>query len=510
MTLKLEQSDSDSTGSNSEKLISVREEKGFYRKLVESAPEAILVLDPGSSQIIYANNAASRLFGMEVGELLDAAPADLSPEMQPDGNESRQAFSDHLHQSKLGNSSIFEWRFRRSSGAEFEAELRFVKLSMAAADVVRASILDISERKRVEAALAYERNLLHVLMDNIPDYIYFKDTQSRYIQVNKAHAKGLGAVSPEDAVGKSTYDYYKPEFAEKSHADDRAVMESSKPVIARIEQALSQDGKRSVWLSTTKVPIIEASGQVVGLAGISRDVTRLKEAEEKLQDMAEAELRSRVGLEAMIEQVTTTVLELQSTIAQTAERADDVAEMAQRSVKVSLQGQKAVAASIESMQNILQRVKGIAENIQTLSEKTEQIGDITARVNDFAAQSKLLALNASLEAARAGEAGKGFAVVAMEVRRLAEQSREATGQIRSILNEILQATDNAVAATGEGRQGVDQGESLINQAGETIQNLAGVIQEVEQAMIQIAASTRHQSIGMDQLVSVMTSIRSKA
>jgi PAS domain S-box-containing protein len=484
------------------------EEKGFFPGLVQHAPEAILVLDAENGQVIYANESASRLYGLECRELLDVAPVDLSPALQSDDRSSLEAFSDHLQQTKIGEAHVFEWLFRKDSGEEFNAELRLVRLSMVARDVVRASIVDITERKRVEATLAHERNLLHVLMDNIPDYIYFKDTESRYTKVNQAHAKGLGASSPEEPIGKSTFDYYTPEFAEKSHADDRAIMESAQPVIARIEKALSQDGQRSVWLSTTKVPIIHVAGQVIGIAGISRDVTRLKEVEEKLQDMAEAEQRSRMSLEAMIEQISATVLELQSTIAQTAERADSVAEMAQRSVEVSHQGQQAVTASIESMQNILQRVEGIAENILALSEKTQQIGEITASVNDIAAQSKLLALNASLEAARAGEAGRGFGVVAMEVRRLAEQSREATDQIRNVLNEVLRATDSAVTATEEGSKDVDQGQNLIDQAGHTIQNLAAVIQEVEQAMTQIAASTRHQSTGMDQLVSAMTAIRS--
>jgi len=129
---------------------------------------------------------------------------------------------------------------------------------------------------------------------------------------------------------------------------------------------------------------------------------------------------------AAIAQTTTTVDELKTIAEQSVARAQEVAGASQRTVEVSLTGQRAVADSIASMSEIKGRVEGIAENILALSEQTQQIGEIIATVNDIAAQSNILALNASVEAARAGEAGKGFAVVAVEVRNLAEQSRQAT------------------------------------------------------------------------------------
>ena len=89
-------------------------------------------------------------------------------------------------------------------------------------------------------------------------------------------------------------------------------------------------------------------------------------------------------------------------------------------------------------------MEGIAANILSLSEQTQQIGTITATVNDIASQSNFLALNASIEAARAGEHGKGFAVVAIEVRNLAQQSKQATTHVKAILNEIQQAINAEV------------------------------------------------------------------
>src|SRR4051795_9573994 len=124
------------------------------------------------------------------------------------------------------------------------------------------------------------------------------------------------------------------------------------------------------------------------------------------------------------------------------------------------------------MGTIREQVQSIADNILALSEQSQQIGEIIATVNDLADQSNLLALNAAIEAARAGEHGKGFAVVAAEIRSLAEQSKEATAQVRRLLGDIQRATNATVLATEEGTKGVEHGAQLIGQAGETIDELA--------------------------------------
>jgi methyl-accepting chemotaxis protein len=213
---------------------------------------------------------------------------------------------------------------------------------------------------------------------------------------------------------------------------------------------------------------------------------------------------------AAIAQTTTTVDELKTVAEQSVARAQEVAGASQRTVEVSRAGRLAVEETIGSMAQIKARVEGIAENILALSEQTQQIDEIITTVNDIAAQSNILALNASVEAARAGEYGKGFAVVAVEVRNLAEQSRQATAQVKAILSDILRATNATVMATEEGTKRVDEGVELAARAQDAIGELGAVIEESAQAATQMVAGGRQQAAGVEQVAVAMQSINQAA
>jgi methyl-accepting chemotaxis protein len=209
---------------------------------------------------------------------------------------------------------------------------------------------------------------------------------------------------------------------------------------------------------------------------------------------------------AAITETSTTVNELRLAADETAQRAREVAQQAAASVRVSDEGTNAVAAIAEAMQEIRERVSGVTQEIVTLSERAQQIGVITETVNELSDRSNLLALNATIEAARAGEHGKGFAVVADQVRQLAEQSRQATAKVETILDEVKQATGAAVSASEEGAKVVEHGLELTTRADEGIRSLADIIREAADAAEQIAASAHQQSVGMDEIVQSMSNI----
>jgi methyl-accepting chemotaxis protein len=253
---------------------------------------------------------------------------------------------------------------------------------------------------------------------------------------------------------------------------------------------------------------------VESLSSMTRQVREaaeaLSSATSEIQAAATQQSASATEQDVTVTQTVATVEEVRTTVLQTAERAKAVAAASSESVSTSRAGQAAISNTIAGMQMIQQRVSDIAENILALSERTQQIGEIIDTVSALADQSKLLALNASIEAARVGEEGKGFAVVAMEVRELAEQSRKATSRVQSILGEIQQATNTAVMVTEEGSKGAEAGVSLAEQAGDAIRELAATIEEAAQAAIQISASVHQQTNGMEQLATAMHHIKQAA
>jgi methyl-accepting chemotaxis protein len=227
----------------------------------------------------------------------------------------------------------------------------------------------------------------------------------------------------------------------------------------------------------------------------------------EIQAAASQQVASATEQNAAVTHTVATVEEVEVTVAQTAERAQNVADAALSSRDVSYSGQSAINDTISGMLAIQQRVERIAETILNLSDHSQHIGEIISTVSALADQSKLLALNASIEAARAGDEGRGFAIVAMEVRNLAEQSRDATAHVQAILNEIQHATNNAVMVTEEGSKSATSGMVLVERAGEAIQALTVTLEEAAQAAIQIAASTQQQTAGMHQLSAAMVEIR---
>ena len=136
-------------------------------------------------------------------------------------------------------------------------------------------------RARSEAALAHERDLLNTLLENIPDRIYFKDEQSRFIRINHALTELLGFEKPDQAYGKTDADFYGEEHAGKALADERRVMETGVPLLGDVEFEMLADGRKS-WSLTTKLPLRDRKGNIVGTCGISREISALKEMEDQL------------------------------------------------------------------------------------------------------------------------------------------------------------------------------------------------------------------------------------
>lgn len=210
---------------------------------------------------------------------------------------------------------------------------------------------------------------------------------------------------------------------------------------------------------------------------------------------------------AAVSETTATVEEVKQTALLSSQKARSVSDAAQRATQTAEEGRRAVESSVDGMQAVQEQMDSIASTIVRLSERSQAIAEIIATVGGLADQSNLLAVNAAIEAAKAGEHGKGFAVVAQEVKDLAEQSRQATRQVRTILGDIQKVIGAAVMTTEQASKSVAGGVDQVSHAGEAIRTLAANISDAAQAAIQIAASSQQQLAGMDQVALAMENIK---
>jgi sigma-B regulation protein RsbU (phosphoserine phosphatase) len=209
-------------------------------------------------------------------------------------------------------------------GTAFDAEFRIIwaldgttRFIRSRAEVVRDTqgkplrvigvSWDVTEQRRMEADLERKSYLLDALMEHLPDYIYFKDAQSRFTCVNKAKLKQHGLSHESEMLGKTDFDFFQPERARPALEDERRTIATGEPLIDREEKNTWPDGSET-WVSTTKLPLCDAEGRVIGTFGLSRDITKRKHIEEDLARIAQ-ELRAK---NEMLEEDLKMARELQS------------------------------------------------------------------------------------------------------------------------------------------------------------------------------------------------------
>lgn len=209
-----------------------------------------------------------------------------------------------------------------------------------------------------------------------------------------------------------------------------------------------------------------------------------------------------------ITETTATIEEVKKTSEISSRKSREVSVVAQQATEISERGMMATENTIDGIHRIGGQMKTIGLSIDRLTEQSKAIGEIIATVNDLAEQSNLLAVNASIEAARAGEQGKIFVVVAQEIKSLSEQSKQATAQVKTVLNDVQSAIQASVIATGEGEKIVSEAVQLSSEAQKAIAKLAETINVFNDAALQTSVASQEQFVGMDQVAIAMENIKS--
>jgi len=210
---------------------------------------------------------------------------------------------------------------------------------------------------------------------------------------------------------------------------------------------------------------------------------------------------------AAVQEITTTVEQINLSSKQVAERSRQVAGTADAVAQSGNAGLQAVHDASVGMEAIREQAESVAENIIALSERTQAVGEIIATVNDIAEQSNLVALNAAIEAADARESGRRFSVVANEIKNLADQAKEATSQVRGILEQTQKGINTSVMLTEEALKRVETGRDRTNVSEQVIRQMASNIQDSVHAFQQIVGATNQQQIGLEQVTQALHEIR---
>jgi PAS domain S-box/PAS domain S-box len=172
---------------------------------------------------------------------------------------------------------------------------------------------DISHATKMEEELASERDMLHLLLDNSPDSIYFKDKESRFLRISKAQAEKFNINTPEEAMGKTDFDFFPIEHSQEAYDDEQNIIRTGKPIVGKIE-CETAPGEPEHWVLTTKMPIFDKNNAVIGTFGSSRDITEIKmfekalskaknELETRVQERTEDLQKANKSLEARVEQL---------------------------------------------------------------------------------------------------------------------------------------------------------------------------------------------------------------
>ncbi len=263
----------------------LRNSEMFYQALVESLPQNILRKDT-QGRFVFANQKFCASLGKSLDEVLGKNDWDFFP----------PHLAEKYHRDDLRVMSTRQVVDTIEANQTPQGDRIFVHviktpLYDAADNVVgiQGIFWDVTERKKTEEALAYERDLLRALLDNIPDRIYFKDVKSRFLRISSSMARRLGVQDPLDVLGKTDFDFYPQTLAQEFFNDEQRIILTGQPLINKLERIIDRDGRES-WASVTKVPLYNKAGTVTGIIGISRDVTKLKEAESALEHARDAAL----------------------------------------------------------------------------------------------------------------------------------------------------------------------------------------------------------------------------
>jgi PAS domain S-box-containing protein len=263
----------------------LHESEERFRALTEHAPDGIVLVEIDGN-FKYVSPAARSIFGYSQNEAINVRPMDFT---HPDDLPAVLAALNDLIADPAQVPTL-QYRFQHQDGSWRWIESTFSNLlAEPSVEAIIINFRDITERRQAEERLAAERNLIRSLIDTIPELIYAKDGESRFILANMATARQMGVATAAELLGKSDLDFYPPDLARHYLAAEQLVIREGQPILEFEEPAIDAGGQAS-WQTTTKVPLRNAAGDIIGLVGVTRDIT---ERRRTVAALRESEMRYR-------------------------------------------------------------------------------------------------------------------------------------------------------------------------------------------------------------------------
>ncbi len=372
---------------------------------------------------------------------------------------------------------------------------------------VLAPLMQLTEASHVIAEGVLDRAITLRRQDELGELAHSFEQMRRYLHdvADVAASMSRGDLS-RDIVPQSERDQFGvaiSEMARKWRQVITQVRASAQSVAAAAEQADAATQSTSSSIEEMAASLAQVSGNSLTLAAsVDETSSSIEEMGTSIQQVA-----GNVGvLSDAVSQTSASIEQMAASVQQVALTVTEASRLTERATEVAQGGRSAVSKTVDGMGTISEAMQGVVHVMERLGRSSEEIGAIVAVIDDIADQTNLLALNAAIEAARAGEHGRGFAVVADEVRKLAERSAKATGEIAGLIRGIQQETEQAVTRTYQGDAAIREGMSLARTAGEALNEIVSSVGAVTQLMGQIAHGTSEQSAVARQITGAVASM----
>jgi len=298
----------------------LRRENIEYKNLIEEMSEGFAFLE-GDLTFSFSNPACDGIFGVPEGKLMGRKLQDFLT------TEYFKEIKKNIITKKKKKKSVFEIEVNAEDGERrylltrsnphFDEKEKFVGSFV--------FFYNITKRIKLEEELLFERGLLNSLLNTIPDHIYFKDEKSRFIKVSKSLAEWFNVDSVDGLMGKTDFDFFTEEHARPAYEDEQEIMKTGNPIEGKVEKETHPDG-RITWVSTTKIPRYDKKGNIIGILGVSRDVTEKKLWEEEREEKLEAQREELMELSTPVIDVWEGVLTVPILGSLDSERASRVSE----------------------------------------------------------------------------------------------------------------------------------------------------------------------------------------